>query len=154
MHLLHCLYHCISIWSPQLTNCSMAFVSLWTFIQRKSEVCKKMSDMGIDFRRQNLTSTDVRFWRLKLIPALKGLKLLQSQTTLTSYFLSEQLTLFEFGCQYQGLKHTTTLFKSSKQLSLFSVGCQYRGFNHTTTLFIVSIGIYRYIYHSMLTRMT
>ena len=28
---------------------------------------------GIDFRRQNLTSTDVRFWRLKSIPALKGL---------------------------------------------------------------------------------
>ena len=25
---------------------------------------------AIDFRRQNLTSTDVRFWRLKLIPAL------------------------------------------------------------------------------------
>ena len=28
---------------------------------------------GIDFRRQNLTSTDVRFWRLKSIPALNGL---------------------------------------------------------------------------------
>ena len=28
---------------------------------------------GIDFSRQNLTSTDVRFWRLKSIPALKGL---------------------------------------------------------------------------------
>ena len=25
---------------------------------------------GIDFRRQNLSSTDVRFWRLKSIPAL------------------------------------------------------------------------------------
>ena len=29
---------------------------------------------GIDFRRQNLTSTDVRFWRLKTVPALKGLE--------------------------------------------------------------------------------
>ena len=29
---------------------------------------------GIDFRRQNLTSVDVRFSRLKSIPALKGLK--------------------------------------------------------------------------------
>ena len=29
---------------------------------------------GIDFSRQNLTSTDVRFWRLKSIPALQGLK--------------------------------------------------------------------------------
>ena len=27
---------------------------------------------GIDFRRQDLTSTDVRFWRLKSAPALKG----------------------------------------------------------------------------------
>ena len=27
----------------------------------------------MDFRRQNLTSMDVRFWRLKSIPALKGL---------------------------------------------------------------------------------
>ena len=26
--------------------------------------------VGIDFRRQNLASTDVRFWRLKSIPAL------------------------------------------------------------------------------------
>ena len=25
--------------------------------------------VGIDFRRQNLTSVDVRFWRLKSIPA-------------------------------------------------------------------------------------
>ena len=30
---------------------------------------------GIDFRRQNLTSVDVRFWRLKSIPALKDQKL-------------------------------------------------------------------------------
>ena len=29
---------------------------------------------GIDFSRENLTSTDVRFWRLKSIPALEGLK--------------------------------------------------------------------------------
>ena len=31
------------------------------------------SSAGIDFRRQNLTSTDVRFWRLKSTPALYGL---------------------------------------------------------------------------------
>ena len=30
---------------------------------------------GIDIRRQNLTSVDVRFWRLKSIPALYGLML-------------------------------------------------------------------------------
>ena len=28
---------------------------------------------GIDFGRQNLTSIDVRFWRLKSVPAPKGL---------------------------------------------------------------------------------
>ena len=26
---------------------------------------------GIDFRRQNLTSVDIRFWRVKSIPTLK-----------------------------------------------------------------------------------
>ena len=31
---------------------------------------------GIDFSRQNLTSVDVRFWRLKSTPALKELKYL------------------------------------------------------------------------------
>ena len=29
----------------------------------------------MDFSRQNLTSTDVRFWRLKSIPALCGLNI-------------------------------------------------------------------------------
>ena len=29
---------------------------------------------GIDFSRQKLTTLDVRFWRLKSIPALKELK--------------------------------------------------------------------------------
>ena len=29
--------------------------------------------VGIDFRRQNLTPIDVRFWRLKTVPAPKGL---------------------------------------------------------------------------------
>ena len=28
---------------------------------------------GSVFRRQNVTSVDVRFWRLKTVPALKGL---------------------------------------------------------------------------------
>ena len=29
----------------------------------------KALSAGIDFKRQNLTSTDVRFWRLKSVPA-------------------------------------------------------------------------------------
>ena len=30
--------------------------------------------VGVAFRRQNLMSTDVRYWRLKSTPALLGLK--------------------------------------------------------------------------------
>ena len=30
---------------------------------------------GIDFRRHNLTSIDVRFWRVKSLPALEGLNM-------------------------------------------------------------------------------
>ena len=33
--------------------------------------------VGIHFRRQNLISTDVRFWRIKTVPALQGLKWLR-----------------------------------------------------------------------------
>ena len=34
-------------------------------------VRRKLFSAGTDFRRQNLTSIDVRFWRLKSIPALE-----------------------------------------------------------------------------------
>ena len=44
---------------------------LWVYGQYK----KKFS-VGIDFRRQNQTSVDVRFWRLMSIPTLTGLNLL------------------------------------------------------------------------------
>ena len=30
-----------------------------------------LHSLGIDFRRLNLTSVDIRFWRLKSIPAMK-----------------------------------------------------------------------------------
>ena len=33
---------------------------------------------GIDFRRKNLTSMDIIFWRLKLVLELKGLSLFES----------------------------------------------------------------------------
>ena len=40
--------------------------------QRESGATDKINpySAGIDFRRQNLTSVDVRFWRLKSTPAL------------------------------------------------------------------------------------
>ena len=37
---------------------------------RPLEIFLLLYSAGIDFSRQNLTSTDVRFWRLKSIPAL------------------------------------------------------------------------------------
>ena len=40
------------------------------FVHRESIGRLKKPRAEIDFRRQNLTSVDVRFWRLKLIPAL------------------------------------------------------------------------------------
>ena len=30
--------------------------------------------VGTVFRRQNLTSTDIRFWRLKMVPTMKELQ--------------------------------------------------------------------------------
>ena len=38
---------------------------------------------GIDFRRQNLTSIEVRFWRLKSIPALKELQIYNGRSPIT-----------------------------------------------------------------------
>ena len=38
----------------------------------KKQVDFNPSSAGTDFRRQNLTSVDVRFWRLKAIPAWTG----------------------------------------------------------------------------------
>ena len=35
----------------------------------------KLSHAGTVFRRQNLTSVDVRFWRLKTVSALKELNI-------------------------------------------------------------------------------
>ena len=52
---------------------------------------------GIEFSRQNLTSTDVRFWRQKSIPALYGSGLGQLmniyQHPLNNYDLSNSQTL-------------------------------------------------------------
>ena len=48
---------------------------------------------GVYFIRQNLTSTDVRFWRIKSVPVLKGLHIntLSSLTQSLSDFLSPGL---------------------------------------------------------------
>ena len=46
---------CQTVWIPYNTYHSYSFSA------------------GIDFSRQNLTSVDVRFWRLKSVPALTGL---------------------------------------------------------------------------------
>ena len=47
---------------------------------------------GIDFRRQNLTSTDFRFWRPKSVPALKGLNWIAHYLQRTREMTSFRLT--------------------------------------------------------------
>ena len=48
------------------------FRLIWIPILRPLYICISLS-AGIVFRRQGLTSTDVRLWRLKTVPALKRL---------------------------------------------------------------------------------
>ena len=43
-------------------------------------ICLILLVRGVVFRRQTLTSRDVRLWRLKTVPALKGLTLLLLKT--------------------------------------------------------------------------
>ena len=58
-------HKCLSYLFPlHLNTYVMGLQSLWIFY---------FFSAGIDFRRQNLTSTDVRFRRLQSIPALQGL---------------------------------------------------------------------------------
>ena len=51
-----------------------SFCFLWISMLRVYGHYKKHDffSVGVNFRRQNLTSVDVRFWRLKTIPTLKG----------------------------------------------------------------------------------
>ena len=61
---------------------------LWVYGHYKYHLCYSFS-AGIDFKRQNLTSTDVRFGRLKLIPAMKRLNLYNLQAPdIKTVFLS------------------------------------------------------------------
>ena len=56
---------------------------------------------GLDFSRQNLTSTDVRFWRLKSVPALKELKQDKCYTVIgypICYPLRNTVDLVIFAC--------------------------------------------------------
>ena len=44
---------------------------------------------GVDFSRQNLTSTDVRFWRIKTVPALEGLSFYHEDKRFQHFFLCQ-----------------------------------------------------------------
>ena len=46
--------------------------------------------VGIDFRRQNLTSIDVIFWRLKTVPTLKGLRSPHNTARDLSFYINYQ----------------------------------------------------------------
>ena len=60
---------------------------------------------GIDFRRQNLTSTDVRFWRLMPIPALYGLNLHRMNV---SRWMGDRRPVFYRGCCWPLILHCIT----------------------------------------------
>ena len=64
------------------------FPILWKLILWNNGHCKYIYSYcaGIDFRRQNLTSTDVRFRRLNLIPALYGLSIANRWTLWKNMF--------------------------------------------------------------------
>ena len=55
-------------------ECSAGNEESFDCVCREGYILKNSYSAGIDFSRQNLTSTDVRFCRLKSIPALYGLK--------------------------------------------------------------------------------
>ena len=62
-----------SICTTPMTNIRQTSEPTFEFHSNNAELIKRINpySAGIDFRRQNLTSVDVRFWRLKSIPALK-----------------------------------------------------------------------------------
>ena len=61
-------YHNILLeYGKQIFN----FVSICSNLQRMMLLNVKPYSAGTDFKRQNLTSVDVRFWRLKSVPTLK-----------------------------------------------------------------------------------
>ena len=66
--------HFFLIWNHHKWLSQLFPLHLNTYVMclRPLEILYSFS-VGIDFRRQDLTSTDVRSWRLKLTPALKGL---------------------------------------------------------------------------------
>ena len=62
---------------------------------------------GTDFMRQNLTSTDVRFWRIKTLPALKELKIISSYTgdkTVWIKWVYLRVTVYMLTCQFRKKK--------------------------------------------------
>ena len=84
-----------------LVSCSLVYKSFNSF------------SAGIVFIHQNLTSTDVKFWRIKTIPALKGLiagndsnhyAAVQSQKVVSAYFIGKQILPFGFAKQYRKMQ--------------------------------------------------
>ena len=59
------LYYIRTPYALEVWIIAAMYISVWI------EMCLfNPYSAGIDFSRQNLTSVDVRFWRLKSIPAL------------------------------------------------------------------------------------
>ena len=49
----------------------LVYLTIVCYVTNKRAVVVNPYSAGIDFTRPNLTSVDVRFWRLKSIPVLK-----------------------------------------------------------------------------------
>ena len=65
-----------SIWNHHKCLCYSFYRFIWIPMLCVYAHCKLFYSYSavLDFRRQNLKSTDVRFWRLKSIPALQRLR--------------------------------------------------------------------------------
>ena len=65
---LDCKVNILQVKAIEVTECIYAALMLGHRLQRWPNI--NPYSAGIDFSRQNLTSVDVRIWRLKSIPAL------------------------------------------------------------------------------------
>ena len=67
------------VWIPMLSTTVIMGMRPWSFFY--------FFRAGIVFIRQNLTSTDVRFWRIKTVPALKYSKPVNTESEKKNMYL-------------------------------------------------------------------
>ena len=102
---------------------------------------------GIVFRRHNLTSIDVRFWRLKTIPALKGLQLTWKLplSVCQEFSFRENKYRAIFYLQEQTVDH---------EADDSPYGSGHRPFDNRSRLYSVVLFLYYHIKHHLLNTLT